>query len=982
MAVLWFSPVFGAEVTPAGTIAGKVVSLEDGSFIASATVMIPGSGLNTTTDLNGEFRLADVPEGSHTLRVLRAGFRMSEVENVRVSAGKTAKANVPMQLWTAAPVEQTPGSAAASDSEIVELDALVIAGELVEGSGLALMGVREKAAQVSDAIGADFMGRVDAGDAAEAVGRITGASVVDGKYVLIRGLGDRYSNTLLNNVTVPSADPDRRAVQMDQFPSSVLESIVTSKSFTPDQPGAFSGGSVNMKTKSFPENFFAAFNFSVAANTEVTGKNVLSIPGGGRDWAGSDDGTRALPAGLPDAIPSRTAAQLAARNGDFAPAQELDRASKLFNNETYFPAAKKARPNFGFGFSTGDRINLGEERLFGYVVSASYKRATSHFADGYGGRFGLGSFDPESPSFVDRRLVYSPNLADTTYGPSYEENPNVPGGVPAFGVTQTADNVDWGTFVQLAYKPSSNHEVSLHFLRNQSATDRIKRGVGEATRSDAGRMFEVYDMLYTERSVDSVQLAGESLFPGLDNARVEWRLSKSRSTQEQPDYRSLSFFWDFTLQQYATASGVGNNRFFRHVVEDSDEASVDVSLPLELFGRTMNLKTGGFWQNGDRTYRERRFRWTQEANNRDLIENYPNPVGIVSQTANAVTFGNTIFELPNNLVNYDGSQEVLAGYAMADVSVAEDWRAIFGLRAEYTTMSTGPAASSTVFRAADLDQVDYLPALSLVHTLPSGANLRFAYGRTIARPLYRELADIRVEDPFNDEFFAGNPSLKMTTIDNFDLRWERFGRRDEIVAVSLFYKDFTNPIEVVNKVTSGSIQPQNLSSGTVYGVEFETRQGLGGLAEWLQNFSMGANLSLIASEASIPQAEMDAIRLTYPDAKDTRDLFGQSPYVFNFDLTYSNPDRGTTVTAAFNVVGERLTLVADAALPDVYEQPAPALDLIVSQSLGRRWKVKFAAKNLLDPDIEQSFSHNGQDYFYSRYRKGRTFTLGLSWFYE
>ncbi len=890
---------------------------------------------------------------------------------MKVTAGSINKTDLPLE-----PAEL------AANADAVKLAEFVITSEMLEGSGLALLGARQRSSVVSDAIGSDFFSRVDAGDAADAMSRVTGASVVDGKYVLIRGLGDRYSNTLLNGAGVPSADPDRRAVQMDQFPAGLLDSIVTSKSFTPDQPGGFAGGSVNMKTKNFPDRFFVNFGLSSSYNTATTGEDLLTIPGGGRDWLGMDDGTRAMPEALPARIPSQTEARLAARTGNFGPAEELDRISNLFNNESYFPTTTSGKPKFGSSFSTGERISLGGDRILGYVVSLTYDRSSSNFTGGHAGRYSQGTIDPSGEGFVTGQLVYSPDVSELGFAADLEANPDVPGGVPSLGVTQSSFTVDWSTYAQVAFRPSLNHEVALRYMRNQSANDTIKRGIGESTRSDAGRLYQIFDMLYTERSVESLQLSGNSVFPGLGGLRVEWRASSGESTQEQPDYRTLSYFWDFANQQFAAAAGVGNNRFFRDLLEESDEAAVDATLPLVIAGRPASFKVGGLVQDGARTYRERRFRWSREANQIDIIQNYPNPVGLVDRTANSVTFGNTIGELPSNLVNYDGEQRISATYAMLDLEPFDRFRIVTGVRAEKTEIRTIAAATGTSFRAAEISQTDYLPALTLVYRLSNNTNLRAAYGRTLARPLYHELADIRVEDPFRDKFRAGNPDLVLSDIDNFDLRWEWFPRGNEVVAVSVFQKDFANPIEVVETPSIGSERPTNAPDGEVRGVEFEARMGLGRFFQRLASFSVGGNFSLIESDVTIPEEEMASIRMSYPDAGDTRELLGQSPYILNLDFSYDNFDWGTSATVAYNIQGRRLHLITFGALPDIYEQPAGELDFVLSQRLTRNLRLKFTAKNLLDPAYEKTMSHAGRDYFYERFRRGRTFGLGLSYSFE
>ena len=380
-------------------------------------------------------------------------------------------------------------SVAGVEGSTIAMEEFVVSTEVVAESDLGLLQSRQMASTVSDAIGSESFSRLGIGDAAEAMTKVTGASVVDGKYVMIRGLGDRYSNTLLNGVSVPSADPDRRAVQMDQFPADLLESIVTSKSFTPDQPGAFSGGSVNLRTRSFPERFFLKTGVKVGYNDQVTGKPGLVIPGGGSDWTAFDDGTRALPADLPEEIPSQSKARIAARSGDFGPAETLDQASNAFHNETYFPSQEEPGLDYGFNFSVGDFVPLKNEQALGWVFSLTYDAGTRHFGGGVSGRYGQGFTDIESPQFVDLDQLFTSDLDQLSYKNAYEANPDVPGGEPAFGVTTTTQFVNWGAYAQLAYRFTANHEATLRYYSNQSADDRVKHGVGESTRSDAGRLF-------------------------------------------------------------------------------------------------------------------------------------------------------------------------------------------------------------------------------------------------------------------------------------------------------------------------------------------------------------------------------------------------------------------------------------------------------------------------------------------------------------
>lgn len=954
-----------AAVESAGVVAGQVLSTDTGRPVRGAAVSVAGVASSAVTDLNGDYRIEGVPAGARDITVTKAEFDSVTITGVAVEAGGAARVDVPLTRA----------------KDVIRMAAFSVGADVVASSDIGLLGARQKALAVSDAIGSEQLSRLDVGNAAEAMTKVTGASLVDGKYAVIRGLGDRYTYTQMNGLTVPSADPDKRAVQMDQFPSDLIDSITTLKSFTPDQPGAFSGGSVNMKTKSFPEQFFVTFSAATAYNSNVTGEGILTVPGGGKDWQARDDGTRGLSAAVPNPMPSSlttTTAELAARQGDFGPAQQLDAISKGFHNETFFPQPKKAGADFGFSAALGDSLRFRDGQVVGYVASLTYNRTSDHFANGITGRYSQGSVDPQNPRFVDVARVFTTDIDAYNFAALYRANPEVPGGSPAFGVTRSSENVDWGAYLQLAWRPSLNHEITTTFFHNQSAQDQVKRGIGEAVRSDSGGEFrENYDLLYTERGISSVQVAGKNNLPAWNDSTLEWRAAFSSSTQDQPDYRSLEFKWSFVLQDW-DPSGLNNYRYFRELEEESSDIALDFTRPFSLGGRALTLKLGGARFESDRTNLERAFVMQSPSNRtRGGIESFPGAVGLTAQTATSVSFGTVMREISANL-NYEGEQAFSAGYAMADLQLNDRWRLIGGARLERTEILTTaqPVAGVTV-RPGRIEQTDALPALGLVWSPSQRQNVRFSYGRTLARPTFRELADVVNYEAFTDEFIGGNPDLEMTVIDNFDLRWEWFPRRSEVIAASVFYKKLDQPIEQV--FSQGRIFPNNVEEGIAYGVEFEARQKLDVFGDAFANLSVGFNASLIESEVTIPPTELALIRAVFPNASDKRALFGQSPFIVNVDASYRLRRWGSTFTGVFGVFGERLDLVASGALPDVYEQPAPALDFIWTQRISNRWSLKFTAKNLLDPEREKTLEHGGTTYFYERYTRGRKFGLSVSY---
>ena len=858
----------------------------------------------------------------------------------------------------------------AIEKKTIEMDSFSVTTEVAEGSGLGLQAARKNSAAISDSISGDAFERLAVSNAAEAMTKVTGASLVDGKYVMIRGLGDRYSNTLLNGAAIPTADPEKRAVQLDQFPAGLIESIVTTKSFTPDQPGAFSGGSVNLKTKAFPPQFFVSVSTSLEYRDGTTGEDFLTLPGGKKDRFAMGAETRSAPS-LSIGLPDRTAASIAARSGNFTLAEELDRASKLFDNRGYFPKTKTAGPDLGVSIALGDQIPVGKgDGLFGYTASVTFDRDFDHFAGGEQNRFEGIVTAPQI------KLAITPDRTQLTY-----RNAKLPAGTPPLGVDKSVETISWSVFAKLAFRPSQEQEFSLDLLHNQAADDTVQRGVGEQQRDYPGNVYEVYDLLYTERKVSSVQLNGKNRFPGWGDTQLETRLSYSKSTQDQPDYRTLAAYYDLDGAP-VNATGVQPNRFFRELAEDSTEVAADLTRPFSFLKRDARFKTGFTWLEGKRDYSEQRFQWSNRPQSRATLESFPGPIGIVDRTSSSVTFGNTIARLqePNN---YDASQTIAAAYVMVDLPVTERVRTITGLRLETTEMETKPVRIPGLNpRDGVVDSDDLLPAFSLVYSPTPRTNWRAAYGKTIARPTFKELTDVRYEDVFTLDTYLGNPLLVRTVVDNVDLRWEWFPRRGQVFAASLFYKRLKDPIEVVFTPASGSIQPQNVDRGTVYGVEVEMSRDLGFLGESFKALSVGSNLALVASEVSIPEVEMASIRLQEPRAVNRRELAGQSPYVFNADLTYDGRSSGTSASLSYNIVGERLSLVQFGSLPDVYEQPAGSLNFVFSQRITRHLRLKLSAKNLLDPPHEKRVGFETYDLIYERYRSGRSFAVACTWLFE
>jgi hypothetical protein len=833
---------------------------------------------------------------------------------------------------------------------------------------------RAKEAAATEAFGSEQISKTGVSDAGAIIKNVSGATIVDGKFAVIRGLSDRYVTTTLNGAEIPSPDPYRRSAPLDLFPAQIINKVVVAKTFTPDQQGSYTGGGINIVTKSFPEKAFANFGVGGSYNPQVNLKNdFLTYDGGRFDWAGIDDGTRALPGSLggrgfivvpppPFSAPA-TGPNRPIRIGQ---ANQLQSMARALGPAQFGPVEDDSPLNHGFNVSAGDTTHFLGLPL-GVFGSLSYRRDFSSY-EGQVGRYStdVGSGQPEQEK----------DYADA----------------------KSTETVNWSGMVNLAFQLHPNHELGFTFLYNQNSEKTAQFQAGTIF-DDPAPIYYRSRLIWTERNLQTYQLKGTHSLPDLANIRLDWLGAFSATTQLEPDVRFFNYLQQGGVYSFNTASVEEPRRptrYFRDLSEDNRNEKVDLTIPFRNWSLDDGeLKLGLFDSFSKREFLDRGIEYGSELYTPLVpdsfdgnLNNFLTP-GNLNYIATTNANGSINYQWPRYIANvrdsfYEGEATIQAAYLMIDTPILEKLRLVGGARLETTDLrvhsESDIASSWTGLTTNDsrIVQTDVLPAAGLIWSIRPDMNLRAHFSKTIARPSFRELAAYRSYDPILDDLLDGNPNLQMSAIDNYDLRWEWFFRPGEIVSVSLFYKDLKNAIERKYLDTSASlITFDNRKEGTVYGIEFETRKNLGFLDPNLSVFTVGGNISLISSETELTDAEFSAKRGILPDTKRTRQLYDQSPYIINLDLTFDNPSSGTTASLIYNVAGPRIT-IASLNTEDIFEQPAPVLDFILSQKLGRHLTAKFAAKNLLNPRIERTYGENS-DLIYSSYRKGMSFGLSLSY---
>ncbi|MXZ76551.1 MAG: outer membrane beta-barrel protein [Gemmatimonadetes bacterium] len=931
-----------------GRISGTVVDAETGDPLIGATVVVVGLELGAMADLEGTYLIRNVPAGLHAVQVSMIGYAAKRITEIQVEPDQVSRIDIT--------VEQ----------ELIVADVVEVTARSLENTEASLLKQRQNALSISDAISAEDISRGAQGDVAAAMTRVTGASVVDGKYVYIRGLGERYSTAQLNGTSLPNADPNSKSVQMDIFAANLLDNITTEKTFTPDKPGNFTGGSVNVKTKSLPESFTMSFSSSTKYNTQSSFKDMLSYEGGEYDFLGFDDGTRDIPLPLrnPDVeIPSITSALR-----DPEAAQLLDLYSRSFTDKSMTPTTIEGGLGQSYAFSIGNQTEIAE-RPFGMLGSVSYNRNISAYDNGASGIWKRVSREAEGLN----RERFATDMSGS-------------------------EEVLWGGLVNATYQPSITHEIGVNVLYNRSGEklSRFQTGAWPSSLPGENVRYETRVLSFIEREMRSLQFRGKHVMPSVSNMEIEWTGAFIRSNQDEPDLRYFTNEFqtvdaagegvpDIDSYTIALSNYAAPTRYFRNLEESNRDFKLDVTLPFTPWsGLTARMKFGGAYLDKNHTFRERRFSFRQDAlqyRNDPVVFFSTARTGILpdeyQDTPGFTRFGNFVSEDSDLRNNYDGDQEIRAGYVMLDLPLTRRFKVTGGARYESTLLDV--ASHETSLTPGRLDEKDWLPSINTVYQVVDNMNVRGAYSRTLARPSFRELAPFASFLFVGDYIFVGNSDLKRTLIDNYDFRWEWFNRPGEIYALSYFYKKFENPIERVIVTTNGEIQFQNVDRALVSGLELEFRKQLDQLHPSLGNFQLGGNLSLISSQVDIAPSELAIIRALDPGAGETRKLQGQSPYVVNIDAMYDNPDTGTLVSVHYNVFGERLSEVSTGGTPNAFEQPAGMLDITGSQRLWDRVTLKFSAKNLLDPDIKKVHPFNNEEYIRSLYKRGRTFSLGFSY---
>ena len=936
----WLSACIALAQT--GSINGTVFDKNSSEPLMFCNVVIEGTTFGGTTDMDGKYLIEGVNAGTHSLVITYLSYADKKIEEVEVKAGSMTTMDIAMEEASA------------------QLAEIVVKAKAVRNSENSVMALQKKSAMIQDGISSQEISRYGASDAAASMKKVTGASVVDGKFIYVRGLGDRYSTAQLNGQQLPSTDPYRNSVKLDLIPANLLDNIITSKSFTPDQPGNFTGGNINLATKDFPEQFTLSLSTSFSMNDQTTFKNNFrTFEGGKLDWLGYDDGTRERPEVLTDEnnLEELRAADVVfvARNDENI-ANMLHDASRSLS--TQMTSTTQVAPiNYGTSFSVGNRVKMFDRPL-GFLVSLQHSRSFSNYDNGISA-----NWDEAGGATRLKTLRYLNEHKSV-------ESPQV------------------GGLLTLAYKLSETDKIVLTSIYNHTADKTSLYQVGAWPEVTPINKYESNYLEWKERSLENYQLRGEHIFAGLRKAKLTWTGSYTRSHQVEPDIRLfVNTFIDIDnngemeRRYYIDQSEHALPKHFYRDLSDSQwQGAADFSLPiLQERSKNNKLKVGGNFSNKDRVFSEQQFQIEERKGllydgNPDAYFGADNTGILEIEDNGRYLFGNYVQNttIPRN--SYTGFERIGAAYAMAFFEITPNFKAVGGVRMETTNMFV-----ETFDTMGTIQSTDFLPSLNLVYALNEEMNLRASYTQTLARPNMREMAPFSSFDPKDGFIFSGNTALQMTTIQNIDLRWEWYLRAGELLAVSTYYKKFNNPIVKAFRPTAAEeVYFTNVESAEVQGIELEMRKSLD-FIDVLKDFRIGFNASLIRSVEQIDSLSLAENRALNPDFADTRNFEGQSPYLINANISYLNSLSGIDATLAFNSFGDRRYAINRYGLNDINEKGRSQLDFNLKKTFGNNFVVKFGIGNLLNAKYRRTVEYKGEEYIYQDYTRGRTYSFGLTY---
>lgn len=935
------------------SVKGKVIDFETKEPFVGARILFEPGSFRSITDDEGNFESA-LPAGTYNMKIYTSYTDTLNIPNLKIKEA--------IHL----------GEFVLGEAQAAEVEEIVISAVRRVDNVAAINSLKMNAANTMDGISSSQLKKTGDGDAAQAMSRVTGVSVANGKYIYVRGIGDRYNKTLLNGADIPSLDPDKNAVQMDLFPVGIVENIMVSKSMLAELPADFAGGVVDIRSKSIPDRKGGSAYLNLGYNPSMHfNSSYLNHKGSGLEFLGFGGKSRN--------IPTETLPQFAKviGNPNGAEGQAYQNALKAFNPNM---AAQRASSlmDAGFGFNFGNAYR-NDKRTLGYQVQLGYSNQTEYYSEVMYNRYGLNA-DPRVTS-MDRRIAQQGELGVNT--------------------------VQWNALATIGRttKRSSQTFLLMHVQSGES-----KSGIFNYQSSDQGANFAGFqhNLEYSQRSLSTIQFIGKNELGNSGKWAMDYVVAPSYSMMNDPDVRLTRYEDRGSYLSISTESGFPQ-RIWRELDEVNTTERVNFKRKLNWFGRDGELKFGASHSFKTRNFQVRTFMINVRG-----IDLTGNPDELFAEENlwpyNGSPMQGTTVEanfLPVNPNQFQSNVQNFGGYGSLYFQPMTRMKATIGLRSEYYVQRyTGQdqLGVNKLSNASVINDLGFFPTANFTFAITEKQNLRLAYGKTTVRSTFKEMSYAEIYDPITGRTFIGgmfadkDPStnkvywdgnLRSTQIHNLDLRWEIYPSMSQIISFGVFYKKFIDPIEIVQFATqAGSFQPRNVGDGDLYGLEAEFQMGLNKLWSKLEGLNFITNVTISQSRIRMSSTEFESRQLNAREGEEVsayRRMAGQSPFVVNAGFTYARTAgkaKGLDFGLFYNVQGSTLVYVGMVDRPDVYSVPFHSLNFTASYKWGAKdqWNVLLKANNLLNDKREEVYKNYGStDELFSSVRPSVLMTARITY---
>jgi outer membrane receptor protein involved in Fe transport len=922
--IILFLSLSSAAFAQEGTLRGTIKDEKTKEDIIGATILVQGINKGAATDINGFFSFAKLPAGSYSLKISYVGYDSKIYEGVKVVAGQVTELNLNIQETSSTLAEVKVVAQRLTNTEVSVISE-------IKASQLVMSGI--SASQITKTLDRT---------AAEVVKRVPGVTIFGERFINIRGLNERYNTVQLNNAFAPSMETDVRSFSFDIIPAGQIDRILVFKSPSAEIPGEFAGGVVKIFTKAIPENNFLTIDLSSSYREGTTGSDFYSTQNSNLAWTGFDQGYFDLPKFFPG---SRT--ELISLSGT---ARDVA-GSSLRNN--WVADKSSALPDMRASLSGGFKFNLGETKI-GSITTVNYSNSRTSFKldrndFGYSNIETTGKADP----------VY--NYLDKQYSNAIR-----------VGISNS-----WSA------RFTNGSVIEFKNLFSQmSNTQYIQRN-----GFDNGSIWDIRSFDQIFRGIYTGQLTGRHEFQD-GTLKMDWMVGYNSAFRNQPDYKRFRYNADGSNLSLFIPNGAAQTavlgRTFIDLNESAQTAAVNfvkkVAVGNKDSGKEFEFKTGLFYEDKSRDFGARNIGYVKSIPSFRTtlpIDQLFNP-----QNFNTVT-GIKIDEQTNPNDSYQASNNLIAAYLSANFAVSKRFNIIAGLRGEQNAQKLNSFDLLGKPINYDNSRLDLLPSLNFTYNFTEKSLLRLAYGKTLNRPEFRELAPFSFYDFVNNRTISGNSNLKNANIQNFDLRFENYPTPSELFSIAAFYKSFTNPIEVIfDSGANPILNFTNAQSAYSTGLEAEMRKNL---SASLPNTFLGKTSLVFNASYIFSRVKLDpSIAATQ---SDNRPLQGQSPYIINAGLNYNDTKKGLQLNINYNVIGKRIFAVGNnfpISYPDWYEMPRNVIDFNFSKEISKTIMIKGGVTDLLNQDnyILQNGNQDtsfdkGSDQIIQSYVPGRVISLGI-----